>query len=110
MSIDSLVLRVLVGVLASVVLAFFLLRLVPLKWKTHQLPVVGLHLAWALWLGAVVSEAVTGWPQRLAWTDLLGVAGAALWIIISWPSWADGPPTHTETGDHPIDHELSHDA
>lgn len=96
----------LLGLLALVLLLPYLDRLRLLHWRTHQAPVVGMHVAWALWLGWCVFDGTV--RAQLDWQHLPGVLGAGLWLAVSRPTWRGGPPEHVQSAPMPLHDE--HDA
>jgi hypothetical protein len=93
--------NMLTGSMAFIVLLPYLDRLRLMAWKTHLWRVVGMHLAWALWLGWVAFHGLV-----LGDVDpyqLFGLLAAALWLAVSFGDWPHNhPPEETESGPVPL--------
>lgn len=89
-----------VGVTALVILLPYLDRLRSISWKTHQPAVVAMHLLMAVWLGSVAYDALI--YGDAPWYQMLSIASAGSWLIVSWETWRSGPPTYTESGPAPL--------
>ena len=85
----------------------YLDRLRQMTWRTHLWRVVGMHMAWALWLGAVAYRALTltnlGADSTVDPHDVFGLAGAALWLVTSHATWRAGPPAYSQSSPAPLD-------
>lgn len=89
------------GIVAMALLLPYLDRVREMNWRSHRPSVVGMHLAWALWLGWVAFHGLLVGDVDLY--HLLGLLGAWLWLATSRPSWRHGPPQHTSTAPAPLD-------
>lgn len=89
------------GVLALALLLPYLDRLRVMNFATHRRSVVGMHLAWALWLGWVAYYALI--MDDCEAHQLFGLLGAGLWLATSRPTWRHGPPEHTASSPVPLD-------
>ena len=96
----------LMGLVAFFLVWPYLDRLRMLRWREHVWPVVGMHLAIALWLGALAFDGLGG--GELAAYHLLGLAGAACWLGVSRSTWRDGPPGYTQSAPAPLSDEPHH--
>jgi membrane associated rhomboid family serine protease len=93
----------LLGLVALVLLVPYLDRLRMLRWSEHLAAVVGMHLAFALWLGALAFDGLGG--GVVGAYHVLGLAGAALWLGVSRTTWRHGPPEYTQSGPVPLHSE-----
>ena len=86
-------------VLSVAALIGMICRIDGMTWRTHRAPVVAMNVAWGIAAGQSALQALEG---------VAGVEDAALavgvlcWLWISWPTWADGPPPHTESRPAPL--------
>lgn len=89
----------LILLVAPLIMAAYICRLAMLSFK-HNSPVIILfHMGLAI---------ATGWAGYRAWIgdpqfgDVAAVIAAGCWIVISYPSWKYGPPSHYETRPTPL--------
>lgn len=94
------VLQALIGLAAVAVMSCYADRLRVLHWRTHLWRVVGMHAAWAIWLGWLSFRAFTAGDVDLY--NMIGIAGAAFWLAVSAPTWRGGPPGYTQSGPAPL--------
>ena len=104
------------GLLAGVLLIAYLDRLRVMNFASHRWSVVGMHLAWALWLGRVAFDALLAADADVY--QAFALLGALLWLVTSRPTWRHGPPEHTASSPAPLDalptqptdagHDLAH--
>lgn len=92
--------QLLMGLAALVLMALYADRLRVLHWHTHLWRVVGMHLAWAVWLGWVCLRALG--PGDVEIYNVLSLIGAGMWLAVSAPTWRGGPPQYTRSGPAPL--------
>lgn len=78
----------------------YLCRLDMLTYSGHRPGVVLMHACLAC---AAVMAGYHGWDGSSAPLDLFAVAGGALWIHVSYPSWRGKVPAHFDSGPVPFD-------
>lgn len=84
------ILQYVTWVLSAACLLVLICRLDAMTWRTHQASVVSMHIGMAL---LCVSAFL--WPVNVG--ELGGIVATASWLWVSLPTWAKGPPEHTET-------------
>lgn len=89
-------------VASPIILAAYVCRLAMLSFRTNKPAVILFHMALAIstgWAGyrAYLGETVFG--------DLAAVAGAGLWIYLSFGSWRRGVPDHFDKHPDPLNTE-----
>lgn len=94
------VVQLVLGLCAAMLVVCYADRLRVLHWRTHLWRVIGMHAAWAVWLGSIGFRAWTAGDVPLH--NVLGLAGAALWLLVSAPTWRGGPPIYTQSGPAPL--------
>lgn len=84
----------------------YLCRLDMLTYSGHRPAVVLMHISLAC---ATVMAAQHAWLGEAKALDAFTVAGAALWIVVSYASWRSQVPAHFDSGPVPLgdDSELS---
>lgn len=71
--------------------AAYVCRFDPLRFSVHRWSVIGLHVAL---FGAMTIGAGHAWQGAAGLGDVCAIAGAALWIWVSFPSWRHGVPPY----------------
>lgn len=84
------ILQYITWALAGVCLLALICRLDGLSWRTHQASVVSMHIGMAL-------LCVAAFLAPVSIGELGGIVATASWLWVSLPTWAAGPPQHTET-------------
>ncbi len=84
---------VVVEILALAGLAGIVCRLDQLSWRTHQAAVVAMHIGLGLGCLWALLEAVEG-AVNLGGVGV--VVATVCWLWTSLPTWAVGPPEHTQ--------------
>lgn len=72
----------------------YLCRLDAINWLSTRASVVLFHLALFAYCGGVMIYAINGDEITVEW---FGLAAAALWLQISYATWAEGVPAHLQT-------------
>jgi hypothetical protein len=65
-------------------------RLDAMTWRTHQASVVAMHLGMAL-------ACIWAFIAPLNLGTIGAVLATSSWLWVSLPTWAGGPPEHTQT-------------
>jgi len=89
---------------AALALGGLVCRLASINWRTHLWRVVGLHAALAIAVGQALVAAATGDAGLIE--AAASVAGL-LHLYVTWPTWAAGPPSYTESKPVPLDESCS---
>lgn len=88
------------AVLSALAFMVLLCRINELSWRTHRPLVVTYNLTLAI---ACIWAGWRAWDGRAELGDLCIAIAALCWIGISYPSWRNGPPHHTESDAMPLD-------
>ena len=90
----------LIFIVAGLALGGLVCRLASINWFTHLGRVVGLHAALAIAAGQALVSAATGDAGVI---DAAASVAGLLHLYVTWPTWAAGPPSHTESRPVPLD-------
>lgn len=76
------------------VLALFAIvcRLLAMTIWTHKPAFIIMHMGMAASCVMTIHAAV---QQAMIFEGVLSLSGVAAWLVVSYPSWRDGPPAHT---------------
>lgn len=85
----------LVMVAASAVAYGHFCRLNALRFREHRAAVVVFHL---VQFGGCFWTGIDAWRGELSIAHGCLIVAAALWLVISMPTWRDGPPDHVSSG------------
>lgn len=69
----------------------------------HRVSIILLHGCLA---GACIFAGTNAWDGQSDAGDLFAVAGAALWIVVSFTSWRTSVPAHWESAPVPLDEPV----
>lgn len=85
---------------AAPTMVAYLCRLDMLTYKGHQPAVVLMHACLAC---ACAMAGHGAWQGNAGAMELFTVAGAALWIVVSYSSWRGHVPAHFDSAPVPLD-------
>jgi len=77
-----------------------LCRLDALKFSEHRVEVIALHMLLA-WVSIV--SGVHAWEGATDTQDVLGPLVTLCWVVVSLPTWSDGPPRNASSRPMPLD-------
>jgi hypothetical protein len=87
-------LNMLAFLVAAGLSGLYLCRLDAINWLSTRASVVVFHLCLFGFCSSVMVYAIDGNAITIEW---FGLAAAALWLSISYPTWANGVPAHAQT-------------
>jgi hypothetical protein len=80
--------------LLAVPVAFALIcRLSDINFARHRASVVMFHALQLMHAGYAAWAASTGIASG---GELLGLLASGCWLVMSWPTWSEGPPEHVK--------------
>lgn len=83
--------QILLAVVGVSVSMAYACRMNAMRWHVHRATVMWLHICLGL---LALGCGVSAWFGYIGIELLVGLAASVLWLIISWPTWHDGPPEH----------------
>ena len=84
-------LELLIVLISVATVAGYVCRLDGLRFRSHKLRVILLHVALMAGAGAAGFSA---WGGHFDLQDFAGLASAIAWLWTSLPTWRHGPPSH----------------